>query len=391
MKDVKTLAKLRGLNIALLATLIIVNSAVGASAATSNELREFIGLRSTVILDDITQNNSSSVENSDTYNTNKGSNKKYNLSSEDKEANKISDSSTLQNNYNAQVENIKSIKERIGSRISRNASAQVIVLTIDELLDAEQSLTQMEKGNLYANDSNDDTLSGNRKDVTDDTYIEDDITILNSFGTDKLQDISSMRYNIGKIGDSCPSVVENYFELVMPYGYNKPANKKSYTDSKLLGMELYAKPEDDILAQFNGIVVAIDDDDLEGLQYIKVYHGNSTFTIYSHVHPVKDIYVGTRVKQGQVIAVAGDTTSHEQSKDNHILYQVRLDGNFINPLLIYGNKGKDIYERWITSHAIDNVVSSGERYYNAVNDNYKVDNSNSSNVKDIIFPEFNKE
>ena len=191
-----------------------------------------------------------------------------------------------------------------------------------------------------------------------------------------------MDYDIGPIGDAAISVVEGYTVIETPYGFTKPSNQKEYTESKLLGMDLAAEPGERILSQWNGVITQITQDNNSKYSTVTVYHGNSTYTIYNHVVPAEGVAAGQTVRAGSYLANAASTVEIEPEKANHIFYQIKLNGEYINPILIYGSYGKTLYESWLTSHSCDNVVEDGEKYYNDLSESE--DNQNEDKSDDII-------
>lgn len=353
---------LRGLATALSAIVIITSLSSSALAATSNELRKSLGISpnsygESSVSDTVTSNSGGSIGNS-YLNSNNGD------SSDDSYAESIVNQSNLNEKISKCEKDIKQLEDNLSTRLANGSTAYIITLTVDDILGKQDELSKLKSTGDIAFDNEYVTQTDNSDIVDPDgiTYNYDGV-LANSFEPAELAKITSLDYDIGYIGKQAPCIVKNYFKLVTPWGFNKQAYETEY-DSKFLGIELYARPDDEIISQWNGVVVDIGTDDTNYLQYIKIYHGNSTYTVYSHVYPISGVYIGTKVKCGQTIAVAGDTSQYEPEKDNHVMYQIRLDGDYINPLLIYGSRGKQIYETWITSHAIDNVVEAGEKYYN---------------------------
>lgn len=194
--------------------------------------------------------------------------------------------------------------------------------------------------------------------------------------------LRSLDYDIGPIGDAAISVVEGYTVIETPYGFTKPSNQKEYTESKLLGMDLAAEPGERILSQWNGVITQITQDNNSKYNTITVYHGNSTYTIYNHVVPAEGVAAGQTVRAGSHLGNAASTVEIESEKANHIFYQIELNGEYINPILIYGSYGKTLYESWLTSHSCDNIVEAGEKYYNDLSESE--DNQNEDKSDDII-------
>lgn len=373
---------MRGLATALSVVTIASFLIQPVSASTSNELRESLGMSPNNYGQTINYNNSSGLVDSDSKNESGTA-----INEEDRENESLIE--YIDNNKDISVfqESIKQLENRLKSRLENGSSAYIVTITVDDIIKNKNELNKIISAgsSIKPNKGSINSQKSDKTDKTSEDQIELDSLTTSSIDTEELAKINSLGYDIGGIGDHACSVVENYLILETPWGFNKKASETVFTQSKLLGIDLYAQPDDDIVAQWNGVVVNIFNDSTNNLQCIKVYHGNSTYTLYSHVYPLSDIYVGTTVRQGQTIAKAADTSKFEPDKANHIFYQVKLNGDFVNPLLIYGNRGKAIYEKWLTSHAVDNVVESGENYYN----NVEYTDKKEYDVPEVVFPDFN--
>ena len=377
---------LRGLAITLSASLLIGGNTV-VYAATTNDLRSSLGLseihygssgNSSSGQDILDSTENSSVESSTSPNKTTNSDSEYSS---------IIDRATIEDKIDQCNSEIRKLKSTLSTRLSSGSTAYIIKKNIEDILAKQSELRTLEKS---TNDLAIDNVYESHETSTTNTnsaeQFEYDSVIASSMTAAEAAAIDSEDYNIGYIGEMAHSVVENYFQLVTPWGFNKHASEEKY-GSKLLGMELYARPGDYIVSQWNGVVVDTGYDDSNIFQYIKIYHGNSTYTTYSHVYAIEGIKIGAKIKQGQRIAVAADTSAYED-KENHILYQVEIDGSYINPLLIYGSSGKKIYEAWYTSHAYDNVVEAGEKYFNDI-EKEEVVESNKNDPPEVLYPDFN--
>lgn len=379
----------RGLLGVLLLSFVTTNCINLSFASTSNELREYLGLQ---------PNKYISTDEPDVIYDNTTVEKTIeSLSEEDLRSDYIYEIGSNIVSTEEQEKLVDQLEARVNTRIKNNSTAYLIIESIDELISARNELEDLKESqsslnNGYATDYNikiDANLNKpNISEVLSEESNSQDIVNNNYVEYDSRRDIKSLDYNIGGIGQYATSVVDNYFILVTPWGFTKHALEEHYNSSKLLGMNLYAKEGDAILSQWNGVVVDISNDSTNSLKKIKIYHGNSTYTEYSHVVPNDGIKVGTAVYQGQTIAKAGNTVQFDDNLDNHIFYQIKLNGSYINPILIYGTQGKYLYEKWLTTYPYDNVIEAGEKYYNTSDEIPETEEE--SLIKEIMYPDFNK-
>lgn len=383
---------LRGLGIALSAFLltVLIGGNIGISLAdTSNDLRESLEISPNTYGTNIYSHSGVNTTNKGDSSVDQDYSGSYIVDSEDTQSEELATYVKIESEIKECESAINSLKSTLKTRLDNGSRAYVITLTVDDIIARQKRIDELKKTELTATDNIPNSKPNYDKSVN---YSEEDNQyseiIKSSFSESEVAEISSLSYNIGYIGASAPCIVEKYFKLVTPWGFTKHASEETYGE-KMLGIDLYAKEGDKIISQWNGMVVDIGPDDSNEMQYIKIYHGNSTYTIYSHVYPTDRIYVGTKVTQGQIIAEAANTYEYETNKDNHVFYQVRLNGEFINPILVYGNRGQQIYETWLTSYAYDNVVESGEEYFNSKDEEWKIEDK--KDIHEVIFPDFNLE
>ena len=384
--------KVRGLATALsLALMLTVSMNVGY-CETSNELREVLGMPkntygiSNVDKDGIKDSigNNTSDKHSDT------------ITDEDKQSEQIVHGSINLKDVSGLEDEMEQLKTRLESRITNQASAYILSITVDSIVDLQNQIYRVLNSSEYSTDYITTVDKNIEKPNYDEEAIAEEIDTNNllveqNVSSEILDTINSLEYDIGDIGSRALCVVENRFKIVTPYGFTKHASQEQYTNSKLLGIELAATVDEGIRSQWNGIVVGLYKDPTSNAQTVKVYHGNSTYTVYSHVNPVAGIHIGKEVQTGEIIARATDTTSIEKDKTNHIFYQIKLNGEFINPLLIYGTRGKTLYENWLTTTSYDNAVEVGEKYYCEMDESYRGEYDTSDDPAAVIFPDFNIE
>ena len=92
------------------------------------------------------------------------------------------------------------------------------------------------------------------------------------------------------------------------------------------GVDLAAPGGSDILAAYNGVVVAAAYNSSMG-NYVMIDHGGSLYTIYMHSSKLL-VSAGQTVTRGQRIALVGTTGN---STGNHLHFTVKLNGAYVSP------------------------------------------------------------
>ncbi|WOO35102.1 peptidoglycan DD-metalloendopeptidase family protein [Anaerocolumna sp. AGMB13020] len=133
-------------------------------------------------------------------------------------------------------------------------------------------------------------------------------------------------------GDSSQTTV-NGFKWPVPsssritsgFGYRDQPTEGASTYHK--GIDIGAPTGTTIVAAAGGSVVTASYS-VSGGNYIMIYHGNSTYTIYMHCSKLL-VSVGDEVSQGQSIALVGSTGI---STGPHLHFAVTVNGEYKNPL-----------------------------------------------------------
>lgn len=103
------------------------------------------------------------------------------------------------------------------------------------------------------------------------------------------------------------------------------------------GVDIKTKPNDSIRAVFDGIVTMSQPFAAYG-NCVIVRHGNGLETLYSH--NVKNlVWVGSRVKAGQVIALTGRTG---RATTEHLHFELRVAGKNYDPTLLFDHNTKKL-------------------------------------------------
>lgn len=109
------------------------------------------------------------------------------------------------------------------------------------------------------------------------------------------------------------------------------------------GVDIKTKPNDKILAAFDGTVVMSQRYYGYG-NYIKIKHDNGIETIYSH-NSKNYVKVGDRVKAGQVIALTGQTG---RATTPHLHFECRVNGQAFDPSRIFDHSNHSLKMSLIT-------------------------------------------
>ena len=109
------------------------------------------------------------------------------------------------------------------------------------------------------------------------------------------------------------------------FGYRNQPTEGASTYHK--GIDIGAPTGTTIVAAAGGSVVTASYS-VSGGNYIMIYHGNSTYTIYMHCSKLL-VSVGDEVSQGQSIALVGSTGI---STGPHLHFAVTVNGEYKNPM-----------------------------------------------------------
>ncbi len=151
-------------------------------------------------------------------------------------------------------------------------------------------------------------------------------------------------FDIGVVGGEMKSAVENRLEVSSPFGTRwDPIDKDRIAMHK--GLDLNADMRQNILAQWNGIVINVYESKGYG-KTVEIQHGKGLMTRYAHLDE-QLVKIGDVVKQYDIIGLAGSTG---RSTGPHLHLEVYVDDIIANPIMLYGKKGMEAYYQWVKTH-----------------------------------------
>ena len=102
------------------------------------------------------------------------------------------------------------------------------------------------------------------------------------------------------------------------------------------GIDIKANKTTVVKASAEGTVKSIKNDPRYGLTVI-VEHSNEFTSVYSNLLTAEFVVEGEKVKQGQTIGTVGTTATFEISDEPHLHFEIRKDGNSLDPTLYLKN------------------------------------------------------
>lgn len=111
----------------------------------------------------------------------------------------------------------------------------------------------------------------------------------------------------------------------------------------------------DVVASISGEVTKVEDDSLNG-NLVEVEHEDGVVTRYQSIQDI-EVKVGDKVKQGEKLAVAGQSLINEDA-GVHVHFEIRKDGVAVNPI--------DFMDKQLTSIPSDTKAESNDSDKGAV-------------------------
>lgn len=102
------------------------------------------------------------------------------------------------------------------------------------------------------------------------------------------------------------------------------------------GVDIKAAKTTVVKASAEGTIKSIKNDPRYGLTVI-IEHTNGFTSVYSNLLTAEFVVEGEKVKQGQTIGTVGSTATFEISDEPHLHFEIRKDGNSLDPTLYLKN------------------------------------------------------
>lgn len=144
----------------------------------------------------------------------------------------------------------------------------------------------------------------------------------------------------GIVGNYLYSPVRNSFEITSPFGYR--IHPKSGGYEKHNGIDLRAPLGTEIQTVWEGVVTSVYESESGG-KTVEVTHDEGLKTRYLHLSEIL-VEKGQKLKQYDLVGKSGNTG---ESTGPHLHFEVMLDGDYVNPVYFFGEKGAKALENLI--------------------------------------------
>lgn len=142
---------------------------------------------------------------------------------------------------------------------------------------------------------------------------------------------------IGIIGEKLLPPSGKDFQILRSFGENKIILSQPNIEISN-GIIMSILENSNVYSQFNGVVESIQKEENSYKLVIKT--GKSIECIYSNIGKVK-VKRGSKVKQYDVLGT---------SSNDKLIFSIKLNTVYINPLYLYGTKGITSYEKWMAAN-----------------------------------------
>lgn len=311
LKDIKKFTVL------LLTALLINTNAITAYAYTVDDLRVFVGVGS-IRTEDFREYLDKVIM-------------EYDIANKDMEiASKLSNMKFIDVNeekYNELKAEQSSVEAEVGDLIGSGKSATAVLEAMNRLEDITK------RANKYGNTAMNIKIDTS-KSFTD---AEEAFKSIQYY----LKALEEDDYEIGLIGQGSQSIVGGNWSLYDCYGVN---------GSESVKFKILSSTETEIYSQFKGVIKKVKENK-DGTMSVTINHG---YGLETAIKGLNEVYVqkGAEVNQYQSIGKVENqiTKGEEMTVLDYVEFYVKLDGEYINPMLIYGTDGLKQLYTWVNEH-----------------------------------------
>ena len=158
-----------------------------------------------------------------------------------------------------------------------------------------------------------------------------------------LQKVEKDKYEIGDLGDSLEAPLETGIYLTSIFGMRlNPISKDSLSMHN--GIDLFAEEGTNVYSLWNGVVSNVYNSESNGLT-IEISHGPNMKSYYSHLSQSL-VKIGSKINKGDKIALTG----HSNENKTYLHFGVYLDGEYVNPLMLFGDKGLRALRAYVSNN-----------------------------------------
>lgn len=121
-------------------------------------------------------------------------------------------------------------------------------------------------------------------------------------------------------------------EILKEFSENELVYSKTFDDYRVHnGVDIKANRSEAVFSVYDGTVEDVYTDPLEGI-VIVINHNNGFQSVYKNLSSDKMVKKGELITKGQVISGVGDSGIFESAEENHIHFELKKDGVYVNPI-----------------------------------------------------------
>ncbi len=229
-----------------------------------------------------------------------------------------------------------SIEKDVGDLIANGSSANSILEYINRLEDVTKRANKYKEYAININLGSIDDLYASAEEAYKDVDYY-------------MQAINSEDYEVGLIGAGSKAITGDNWSIYEGFGVEKSTGgKEQYTTG--LKFNVTNSKVNEIFSQFRGKVARVIEDRYL-VKTVVIEHG---YGLETEIQGLNDVYVqeGDEVTQYELIGIVENKMAkgNELYIQDYVELKIKLDREYINPLLIYGTDGLAKYYTWVNAN-----------------------------------------